>query len=211
MGAEILTIFTGASGAGKDSVMEGFLKDPRIQKYCLERVITCADREMRKGEIDGREYHFVSREELRKMCSQGLLVEPITPTGTSNKATPKCEIARLLNGEKLVWRIDLSRAADIASGEFFKKLFPECADTLQTHTLILFVTAPKSQIEERRKERDGDRYNPDEYIERDKQEFPFLEVLQQKATNIQNLDGKLHQAIDDSVKAFIGFLEKSKE
>lgn len=202
-----LIVFTGASGAGKDSVMDNFLLDPGIQKLKLKKIVTCTDRPPRPGEIDGINYHFLTPDKLKEMENKKELVEAITQTGTSNKATPKSEVERLLNSENLVWRIDPSRAAEIASGYFFKRLFPKTAEEMQKHTLILFITAPRVTINERRKSRDGNKYDASEYLARDEQERPFLEILERKATSIQNLDGKLGWAVSKSVKSAIDFLK----
>lgn len=207
----ILVVITGASGAGKDSVMDEFLKNKSIQKLNLQKVVTCTDRPPRPGEINGVHYHFVSREKLKTMARENLLVEPITPTGTSNKATPKSEIERLLAGINLVWRIDPSRAAEVASGNFFKKLFPNDADNLQKHTLVLFVTAPKEVINDRRKSRDLDKFDANEYATRDLQEKPYLDILAKNAISIQNLDKKLNEAVNLAVKTTQKFFnEKNK-
>lgn len=203
-----LIVITGASGAGKDSVMEGFLKDPRIKEIRLRQVVTCNDRPPRPGEIDGVQYHFFSNQKLKEMEARGELVEPITLTGTSNKATPRSEIERLFARENLIWRIDPSRAAEVASGDFFEKLFPENAKELQEHTLVLFVTAPKNEIDGRRKNRDLDKYDPIEYEARDNQEKPYLEILEKNAVPINNLNGKLDKAIEFSVKCVANFLKK---
>lgn len=203
-----LIVITGASGAGKDAVMEGFLKDPRINEISLKQIVTCNDRPPRPGEIDGVQYHFVSNQKLKEMEIRGELVEPITLTGTSNKATPKSEIERLFTGENLIWRIDPSRAAEVASGMFFKKLFPENARTLQEHTLVFFVTAPKSEIEGRRKGRDLDKYDSSEYEARDNQEKPYLDILEKNAVSIPNLDKKLNEAINNAVKETTNFFQK---
>jgi len=207
----ILTVFTGASGAGKDSVMDEFLKSPSIQELNLKKVVTCTDRSPRPGEVDGVQYHFLTGDKLQEMSKTGKLVEQITRTGTSNKATPKSEIERLLNGENLVWRIDPSRAAEVASGSFFKHLFQETADVMQKHTLVLFITAPKEVINDRRKRRDLDKYNPNEYRARDEQERPHLEILVKKALPVENLDGKLDEAVDLAVKSVVAFNNEIKK
>lgn len=207
----ILVVITGASGAGKDAVMNEFLKTPLIEELNLKRIITCTDRPPRPGEKDGVDYHFKTNSDLQKMDMNGELVEPITPTGTSNKATPKSEIERLLNGENLIWRIDPSRAAEISSGEFFKRLFPNSAEMLQQHTIVLFVTAPKEVVDDRRKRRDLDKYDPTEYTTRDEQEKPYLEVLEKSAIPINNLDGKLNESVDSVNKSISNFYDEIKK
>ena len=206
----VLIIFTGASGAGKDSVMDEFLKNPLVQKFNLKKVVTCTDRPPRPGETDGIQYHFVSSAQLQKMAKDDELVEPITKYGTSNKATPKIEIERLLAGENLVWRIDPSRAAEVASGKFFQRIFPEKAHLLQSHTIVFFVTAPKEVIAERRKRRDLDKYDPAEYKVRDDQDQIYLDILQKKATLIENLDSRLDETVDLAVKFAVDTYDKIK-
>lgn len=203
-----LIVITGASGAGKDSVMEGFLKDPRIIELNLKQIVTCNDRPPRPGETDGIQYHFVTNQKLKEMEVHGELVEPVTLTGTSNKATPRSEIERLFAGENMIWRIDPSRAAEVASGDFFKRLFPDTFEILQKHTLVLFVTAPKEEIEDRRKSRDLDKYDPKEYQARDDQEKPYLEILKKNAVSISNLNGKLTDAIETVVNLTSEFQKK---
>lgn len=206
----ILIVITGASGAGKDAVMDEFLKDPRVMGLNLKKVVTCTNRPPRPGETDGVQYHFLEDAKLRQMETTGELVEAITATGTSAKATPKCEIERLLKGENLVWRIDPSRAAEVATGKFFKRVFPEYSDILQPRTIVLFVTAPKEVIDDRRKRRDLDKYNPAEYETRDLQEKPYLEVLEKNAVPILNLDGKLNESVSLAVDSTIKFYDNIK-
>ncbi len=204
----ILVVVTAVSGAGQDSVMGGILNDQKIKKLNFKKVVTCADRLKRPNEIDGVDYHFVTYNELLKMDRENELVEPITTFGTTHKATSKKEIERFLNGENLVWRIDLSRASEIASGHFFKKVFPENAEVLQKHTIVLFVTAPKNEIEKRRKDRDGERYDPKEYLARDNSIKRYIKSLEKIATPINNSDGKLKEAIDLAAKEIIDLNEK---
>jgi len=206
----MMVIISGASGAGKDSVMDGFLKDTRVQRLNLKKIVTCTDRPLRPGETDGVQYHFINNEELQKMAVDGLLVEPITMSGTAGKATPKSEIDRLFAGENLVWRIDPSRASDVASGDFYRRIYPERAQILQEHTIVLSIVAPREEVEKRRMGRDLERYNPTEYAKRDTQEKPYLEILAKKAVLIRNLDGKLDQAINTAVISVVNLYDKIK-
>jgi len=206
----LLVVITGASGAGKDAVMDGVFKDPQVAELNLQRVVTCADRSPRPGEIDGVQYHFVDCNKLKEMAANGELVEPITPFGTSNKATPSFEIKRMLDGENLVWRIDPSRAAEVASHKFFQKSFPENSEIMDSHTIVLNVIAPREEIVQRRMKRDGQNYDPNEYIARDNCEAPYLKILREYAVNIENLDGQLDKAIESASGAILRFYGKTK-
>jgi guanylate kinase len=205
-----LFVITGASGAGKDTFMDCLLNHPNVKTLNLKKIVTCTDRNARTGEIHGVHYHFVTNEKLREMAKKGELVEEITPTGTSNKATPKSEIERLINGEDLVWRIDPSRAAEIASGNFFGKHFPKHAQILQERTMVLCVTAPKEIIEARRKGRDGKNFNPDEYLTRDEQESPHLKILYEKAVVVENMENCLEETVNLAVSLTKAHYEKTK-
>jgi guanylate kinase len=206
-----LLIISGASGAGKDTVMAKLLEHPLIKVLNLKKIVTCTDRPPRPGETHGVDYHFVTKERLQEMDRNGELVEEITLTGSSNKATPKSEIERLLNGEDLVWRIDPSRAAEIASEGFFVKHFPEHAHILQKRTTVLCITAPKEDVGSRRKNRDGDKYNPDEYSARDEQEQPHLHILQEKAVIINNREGFLEETVEFAASLTKAHYEKAKQ
>jgi guanylate kinase len=205
-----LLIITGASGAGKDSLMLELLKHPLVKKLNLKKIVTCTDRLPRPGETHGIDYHFVTHETLMEMDKKGELVEEITLTGSSSKATPKSEIERLLKGEDLVWRIDPSRAAEVATGNFFKKHFTRYSKILQKQTVILCITAPKEDIVKRRKVRDGKNYSFKEYFARDEQELPHLTILREKAVIIDNLEGHLEETVNLAVNLTRSNYEKIK-
>ena len=57
----MLIILMGKSGAGKDTIQNEI-----IDRYNFNRFVSTTTRPMRKGEVNGREYHFVSVEEFKK-------------------------------------------------------------------------------------------------------------------------------------------------
>jgi len=217
MPAEIgcLIVLTGASGAGKDAVMEKLLKCHEIEKLGFKKIVTCTDRLPRLNtnppEVDGVHYHFVTPEELIRMEKDLELVEPRTPTGTSYKATPKFELERLITGESLIWRIDPSRAAEVATGKFFDDVFPNHSQILKKHTLVICINAPKEVINSWRKGRDKDKYDPKEYETRDSQESSHLQILLEKAAVIENLDGMLKASVEKSLMLIKNHHAKIKE
>jgi guanylate kinase len=209
-----LIVITGASGTGKDAVMEKVMECQDIGNLGFCKVVTCTDRPPRLNanppEVDGIHYHFVTPQELIRMEKANELVEPRTLTGTSYKATPKFEIERLITGENLIWRIDPSRAAKVATGEFFDEMFPDHSEILKKNTLVICVNAPKEVISSRRKSRDKEKYDPKEYEERDNQEFEHLQVLLKKACVIDNLDGMLEQTVSSSLNLVKNHHAKNK-
>lgn len=207
----MLVVVTGLSGSGQDSVMNGLWTHPKIKKYNFNKIITCTDRSPRPGELNGREYHFVNYDKLQEMDSRKQLVEQITTFGSCHKATPRSEIERLTLGENLIWRIDLSRATEVASGNFFKRIFPGDATEFQKHTIVFYVTAPESIINERRKKRDGGKYDPSEYKKRDADVKEYTDVLKKIAIPVSNLDDRLDEAIDFAVNSVVKLYDKIKE
>lgn len=202
-----LLVITGGTGVGKDSLMDRLMNQDTIKEIGIRKIVTCTDRPPRTNtnppEIPGISYHFVSPKELDLMEKEGNLAEPITTTGLSRKATPVSEIKRLYKGENLVWRIDPSRASEIASGKFFERLFPKHAAILNEHTLVLCVTAPQEVIEQRRKARDKEKYNREEYTLRDSQEHEHLEVLFENAVTLENAEGKLEETVNEAVRIIL--------
>jgi guanylate kinase len=209
-----LVVITGASGAGKDAVLEKLMENRDIGTLGFKKIVTCTDRPPRTNtdppEVDGVHYHFVSPEALIQMEKNRELVEPRTLTGSSHKATPKFEIERVLAGENLIWRIDPSRASEVATGKFFNEVFPENSKVLRKHTLVICVNAPKEMINSRRKARDKEKYDPREYEERDYQELPYLQILLQKASVVENPDGMLDKTVKGSLELIKNHYAKNK-
>ena len=67
----ILAVVSGFSGAGKGTLMKELLR--RYDNYALS--ISATTRSPREGEVDGREYFFVSKERFQQMIEEGSLVE----------------------------------------------------------------------------------------------------------------------------------------
>ncbi|MGI6589823.1 MAG: guanylate kinase [Candidatus Iainarchaeum sp.] len=66
-----LFVITGPSGAGKTTIAQEILKKDKN----ITKVITCTTRAMRKGEKDGVDYKFVTREEFEKFIKKDMLLE----------------------------------------------------------------------------------------------------------------------------------------
>ena len=64
-------VISGPSGVGKGTLIERLLE--RIPE--LELSISATTREPRPGEVDGRDYHFLSPEEFRRRLEAGDFLE----------------------------------------------------------------------------------------------------------------------------------------
>lgn len=67
----MLITVTGMSGVGKDAVIKGLMGvDVRIQSY-----ISATTRAPRPGEVDGVDYHFLTRDDFMAKLEQGAFLE----------------------------------------------------------------------------------------------------------------------------------------
>ncbi|MEG1353726.1 MAG: hypothetical protein RR255_00385 [Bacilli bacterium] len=65
----------GKSCSGKDTLMQCILESNDEMYHNIYPVISCTTRPMRKGEVDGREYYFVSDEEFKLMIKYNRMLE----------------------------------------------------------------------------------------------------------------------------------------
>ncbi len=67
-----LIIVSGPSGAGKSTVLRRLLAESPLP---LQMSVSATTRAPRPGEVNGRDYHFVSHEEFRRLRSEGAFLE----------------------------------------------------------------------------------------------------------------------------------------
>jgi len=70
MRAGRMVVVSGPSGSGKSTICRRLREDPRVAFG-----VSATTRPRRKGEEDGREYHFVSPTEFRDMLERGEFIE----------------------------------------------------------------------------------------------------------------------------------------
>ena len=68
----LLIVISGPSGVGKGTVIKRIIDDPDLR---LSYSVSMTTRGMREGEVDGVNYHYVSREEFEKTREEGGLLE----------------------------------------------------------------------------------------------------------------------------------------
>jgi len=67
----LIVLLVAPSGAGKSTIIDGVISEVRN----LERIVTYTTRPKRPGEVEGREYHFVTTEEFERLKAAGQLAE----------------------------------------------------------------------------------------------------------------------------------------
>src|SRR5215831_9089639 len=108
-GSARLTVLSGPSGVGKDSVIE--LIRARAPGVWLSVSVTT--RRMRPYEVDGVHYFFVERPEFERMVAAGELLEWAEFAGNLY-GTPRAAVnARLAGGQPVLLKIDLQGARQV--------------------------------------------------------------------------------------------------
>ncbi|WP_041063653.1 guanylate kinase [Candidatus Tachikawaea gelatinosa] len=73
MKKNILYIISAPSGAGKSTLITNILKNKFF--YNIKLSISYTTREIRSGEIDGEDYHFISKKEFKKLIKKNEFLE----------------------------------------------------------------------------------------------------------------------------------------
>lgn len=121
----ILIVMSGFSGAGKGTIVKSLL-----EKHDIFLSISCTTRKPREGEIDGKDYYFVTREEFEKMIREGEMIEWAEYAGNYYGTPKKAVNDRLAEGKDVLLEIE------VQGGMQVKKLFPEA--------VLLFVVPPSA-------------------------------------------------------------------
>ena len=136
-------MITGPSGVGKGTLIQGLLE--RCPE--LQLAVSATTRAPRAGEVDGREYHFLSKSEFEDRVRRGEFVEHATYAG-NRYGTLRSELRRPARG--IVLEIDLQGARQVR-------------DALPDATQIFIAPPSVGDLRERLEERASD---PPEQIAR---------------------------------------------
>ncbi|MEK6277337.1 MAG: guanylate kinase [Actinomycetota bacterium] len=102
-------VITGPSGVGKGTLIAELLR--RVPE--LELSVSATTREPRDGEVDGRDYHFLSPEEFDRRAEAGEFLEFATYSG-NRYGTLRSEIERrLAAGRSVVLEIEVQGARQV--------------------------------------------------------------------------------------------------
>ena len=99
-----LFIFSAPSGSGKSTIVQHLMH----QKLGLAFSISATSRKPRKGEMNGREYHFVTPERFRELIDQQEFLEWEEVYPGQYYGTLRSEVVRIWEkGEHAVFDIDV--------------------------------------------------------------------------------------------------------
>ncbi len=121
----ILTVISGFSGAGKGTLMKAIL-----EKYDYGLSISATTRAPREGEVNGREYYFLSKQEFEDMIANQALIEWAQYVDNYYGTPKKYVEEQLAAGKNVILEIEIQGALHV------KELFPDA--------LLIFVTPPSA-------------------------------------------------------------------
>lgn len=110
-----LFIVTAPSGAGKTSLVRELLQRDRRVRLS----VSYTTRAPRPGEVDGRDYHFVSPERFMAMLEAGEFLESAEVYGNRYGTSERWIREAMAAGEDILLEIDWQGAAQV------RRLFPE--------------------------------------------------------------------------------------
>jgi len=128
----IIVVVSGFSGTGKGTLMKELVK--KYDNYALS--VSATTRTPRKGEVDGKDYFFMTDDEFEKLIEEDGLIEHAGYCG-HYYGTPKKFVEEKMNsGKDVILEIEIQGALQI------KKKFPTA--------LLLFVMPPSAKELEHR-------------------------------------------------------------
>jgi len=128
-----LIIISGTTCAGKGTVINKLLENNEN----INLSISYTSRPMRKGEVDGKDYYFISHEEFEEKIANDDFLEYAKVRYGEYFGTPKKEVIELLDSGK-----DVILEIDVQGAKIIKEKYPE--------TLLIFIMAPSMKEVKRR-------------------------------------------------------------
>lgn len=124
----LLIVFSGPSGAGKDTVLRQLLElHPELMLS-----VSATTRTPREGEVDGKDYFFLSKEEFVRLIEQGGVLEYAEYCG-NYYGTPKAKVEEwLAEGKNVILEIEVQGG---------KQIRKKCPDSVS-----IFILPPSIKV-----------------------------------------------------------------
>ncbi len=128
----IIIVVSGFSGAGKGTIMKELTS--KYDQYALS--VSATTRKPREGEVNGREYFFMSTDEFEKLIDEDGLIEYAKYVNNYYGTPRKYVEDKLEHGIDVILEIEIQGALQI------KKKYP--------NAVLLFVMPPSAEVLEKR-------------------------------------------------------------
>lgn len=108
-----MVVISGPSGSGKSTICKKLLGDPRVVFS-----VSATTRKRREGEVDGKDYVFLTREEFKRKVEHGEFIEHAEVYGNMYGTMREPMVKALAEGKVFLLEIDVQGANQLrALGE----------------------------------------------------------------------------------------------
>ncbi len=179
----LLFVLSGPSGVGKDAVMAKLRQDG----FSLNFGVTATTRRQRLGEVQGKDYFFVSEQEFDRMIAQDELLE-WAHVHCHRYGVPRSSVRQFIEGgQDVLLRVDVQGAAAIRS---------------KVPLAVLIFLAPPSMESLIARLTQRGTETPDELATRIANAYDEMNRLPEFDYEVVNPDGGLEEAVD-KVRAIV--------
>jgi guanylate kinase len=181
-----LVVVSGPSGAGKSTLIRASLAAVPELAYS----VSATTRNPREGEVDGRDYIFVGREEFEKWIDEGRFLEWAEYSGNLY-GTPEQKVEEYLrSGRSVILEIELQGAREV------REKRPDA--------IMVFVRAPS--LEETRKRLEGRATEDDKALEA-RMTTALEEVEARSEFDYEVVNAEREQAREDIIRTMRNIVE----
>lgn len=113
-------VICGPSGSGKSTLLKRLLAENRDR---LTFTVSHTTRKPRKGEVSGREYYFVSRDEMERMIKNNEFIEHTEFSGNMYGTSKMAIQAALKTGKLFILEVDIEGVRALNSIDGFRPTF----------------------------------------------------------------------------------------
>ena len=128
----MLVVISGFSGSGKGTLMKKLMEN--YDQYALS--ISATTRNPRPGEVEGKDYFYVSKERFREMIMKDELIEYAEYVGNFYGTPKDYVLSEMQKGKDIILEIEMQGALKI------KAKYPQ--------SILIFITPPDAAELERR-------------------------------------------------------------
>lgn len=174
----LLIVFSGPSGAGKDTILRKLLeKNPNIRLS-----VSATTRQPRQGEVHGSDYFFVDKNEFVRMVQQNEMIESAEYCGNFYGTPRKPIDGWLSNGDDVILEIEVQGGSQIKN---------KCPDSVS-----VFILPPSFAVLEQRLK---DRKTESEEAVQKRLETARKEILEAVNYDYAVINDTVDHAVDEII------------
>jgi len=182
----LLIVISGPSGCGKGTIC----KELRARHPEIKVSVSTTTREIRAGEVEGRDYRYISKEEFERQVQEGEFLEYARIYSGNYYGTPKRYVKEtLLAGDDLILEIDIQGALQV------KEKFEE--------GVFIFLVPPSMEELHRRLVQRG-RETPELIMERFKSAYEEMNFINRYNYVVTN------DKVDEAIKKIEAIIAAEK-